>query len=626
MKPILISLFLSSLAIFAETVPAVQQSKQQAGEHRRSSIGLFAPKEFATQENAFAEAMQSLGIQVKKPKLIGKHGSAVTLIKGELPAGSNYRIEPHNVFRDDRKGIKITANTKDGAAQAFATVLQQLRLEGDDFIWPNTTVTDGPDQEFRCFMVDMGRNPHSPKSLRHVIDTMWFYKANYLQLHLTDDQLFSWPSKAFPKLYSEHAGWTWKDFEDLEAYAQARGVTIIPEMDVPGHSGILRGKYPEVFGKTPTDLATKPEAQKGVETLIDEMLSVFKSTPYYHMGGDEAYGVPQDAQRNFINRINTFVKSRKKQLIVWEGPHLGKGDNKVSTDVIHMIWRNTEVPAQVAIDEGYPVINASWDPLYIVDHYPRTMFTAVDVERCYKFDLKRWAHINHGFQTFKNPHITKNADRIMGFCMPWWEGREENILPLCVERIAATSAAAWNKKGENDFAAFQKRQERLLPRLEKISGFTLPKLPLADPASQKDNLAYLGKVTPSDGASQPHFGPQRLTNGIATRFDHFLGFPTVPEPLEIVIELKKKAPLSRIQIFERAINGSWEKYEVFVSANGKDYTSVGKTEKGTRAETNEVIHQFEAQETKFIKIVTHGCQDLTFPSFSRITEVMAFEK
>ena len=55
------------------------------------------------------------------------------------------------------------------------------------------------------------------------------------------------------------------------------------------------------------------------------------------------------------------------------------------------------------------------------------MFTAVDVERCYNFDLKRWAHINHGFQTFKNPYFTKTDEGILGFCMPWWEGREENI-------------------------------------------------------------------------------------------------------------------------------------------------------------------------------------------------------
>ena len=524
--------------------------------------------------------------------------------------------------------IHILSRNSSGAAQAAATLLQLVEPgeKAGQVILPLGKIVDGPDQDFRCFMVDMGRNPHSPKILRHVIDMMWFYKANYLQLHLTDDQLFSWPSKAFPKLHDKRSGWTWDDFVAIEAYAQARGVTIIPEMDVPGHSTLLRRHYPEVFGKTTTGLATKPEAQKGVETLIAELLSVFKSTPYYHMGGDEAYGVPQDVQRNFINRINTFVKAQKKQLIVWEGPHLGKGDNKVATDVIHMIWRNTEVVAQNAVDEGYQVVNASWDPLYIVDHYPRTMFTAVDVKRCYEFDLKRWAHINHGFQTFANPHFTKSDKSLIGYCMPWWEGQEKNLLPLCLERLAAANAAAWNRKGENDFVDYQSRQAKLLPRLEKISDFTLPTLPVADPETQKDNLAYLAKVTPSAGASQPHFGPQRLTNGIPDKFDHFLGFPTEPNALEIVIELKEKSALSRVVIYERAVGRSWEQYEIHLSADGQTYEQVGKSEKGLRADENNLTHRFDPREAKFIKVVTKGCRDLTFPSFSRISEVMAFEK
>lgn len=155
-------------------------------------------------------------------------------------------------------------------------------------------------------------------------------------------------------------------------------------------------------------------------------------------------------------------------------------------------------------------------------------------------------------------------------------------------------------------------------------GFTLPKLPLADPATQKDNHAYLAKVTPSAGASQPVFGPQRLTNGIPDRFDHFLGFPTKPKPLEILIEMKKVATLSRLVVYERAVGKSWEQHEILVSADGTTFKSVGKTEKETRGSENHVIHRLDPKEVKFIKIVTEGCQDLTFPSFSRLSEVMAF--
>ena len=280
---------------------------------------------------------------------------------------------------------------------------------------------------------------------------LWFYKVNYLHLHLTDDQIISWPSRAFPKLQSENAGWTWEDFEALEAYSQARGVTIIPEIDVPGHSGILRREYPEVFGENPTELASSMEAQRGVETLIGEFLSVFKSTPYVHVGGDEAYGVPQDIQRNFLNRLNKFVRSKGKTMVVWEGPTLGQGPNKVSTDVLHINWRTIDFPAQEMLDAGYQVVNAAWDPMYVVDHYPKTMFTAVDLERCFGWIPQRFAHVNHELPTFAAPHATNTDRGIVGFCMPYWEGRPENLLPLCLPRLAAVAAGAWNRRAEREF-------------------------------------------------------------------------------------------------------------------------------------------------------------------------------
>ncbi len=564
---------------------------------------------------AFEDALEKLG-RVKRGDDAGD--SFLQFERGELPKGVTYRI------RSNGKLMEVIAASDEGLAHALSTLLQMVQIKDGMAWWPSLDIEDGPATAYRSFMVDMGRNPHSPKILRQVVDMMWLAKANYLHLHLTDDQICSWPSRAFPKIYSKQAGWTWEDFEALEKYSQARGVTIIPEFDMPGHSTIFRREYPEIFGKTPTDLATSPEAQKGVEILIREALSVFKSTPYYHMGGDEAYGVSQELQRDFINRVNKFVKSQGRQLLVWEGPHLGKGKNKVDEDVIHIIWRNIEVPAQTALDAGYQVVNAPWDPLYIVDHYPRTMFTAVDLERCYHWNPRRWAHINHGMKTFHEPHFTKTKAGILGFCMPWWEGREENILPICYERFTAVAAKAWNPEGEKDFTSYQKRQAKVTGIFEKISGYQKPSLPVADPESQRENLAYLGKVTPSAGASQPHFGPQRLTNGIPDRFDHFLGFPTQPKPLEIKIELKKPAELSRIKITERAIGKSHEIYEVFVSADGENYEKVGESKEGTRGEKNYVDYAFPARKVAFIKISTQGCHGLTFPSFSRLSEVEAF--
>ena len=604
----------------AQIVPAPQHAELGDAPVCRGELVRCDAPEFQFQVEAFVAALRKLGVAGARATVDADSAAVIIFLRKNSLPDDGYTISTEGDH------LTVHAATTAGAAHAAASLLQTVSVENGQAAWPRMRVRDHAQYPYRSFLVDMGRNPHSPEILRQVVDMMWFYKGNYLQLHLSDDQLCSWPSKAFPKIYSARAGWTLADFAALEAYSQARGVTLIPELEVPGHSAILRREYPEAFGETTTDLATKPEAQAAVETLIAELLDVFQATPYMHIGGDEAYGVPQEIQREFINRLNRFTKSLGRRVIVWEGPHLGKGKNKVSEDVIHINWRTVDFPAQEMLDAGYEVVNASWDPLYVVDHYPRTMFTAVDVERCYRFDSQRFAHINHEFSSFKKPHRTRSAKGILGFCMPYWEGRAENLMPLCLHRFAAVASAAWNRPGEDDFAGYQERQERCLKILEQISGITLPETPFAEPESQRGNVAYKARVVPSSGASQPHFSPARLTNGIPDRFDHFLGFPTQPEPLEIVIELARPARVGRIVVYETAVGESHELYDLLVSTDGKAFKQVGSSVQGSRGDTNHVEHRFPARELTHIKILTHGCHGLTFPSFSRLTEVMAFDE
>lgn len=578
------------------------------------------------QVQAFSDGLRRLG--VTRARIVD--GGSPATIRFERTA-TEMAPEAYAI-RDDGAALVVTSSSSAGVAYACATLLQLVDLEngGKRARLPRVTIKDRPQLPYRSFMVDMGRNPHSPAVLRQVVDAMWLCKANYLQLHLTDDQIGSWPSAAFPRIYTDRAGWTLAAFRELEAYSQARGVTIVPELDVPGHSTILRREYPEVFGKTPTDLASKPAAQRGVERLIAEMLDVFRATPYMHVGGDEAYGVSEEIQRDFINRLNEFVKRQGRRTVVWEGPGPGTGKSRVSKDVLHINWRTINFPAQQMLDAGHEVVNAAWDPMYIVDHYPRTMFTAVSLARCYGWNPRRFAHVNAGIPTFGKPHVTKTAEGIVGFCMPWWEGREENLLSLCVPRLAAVASAAWNRSGENDFDDYMLRYAEWLGRLQRISGFDLADAPLAmagknQPAGA-ENLALGGRVRASSGNSQPFFGPARLTNGNPSRFDHFLGYPTTPEPLEIVVELPRPATVARVVVHETAVGKSHELYEVLVASEKGEFELVGSTTPESRGDKTYVEHEFESRRVARIKIRTRGCHGLTFPSFSRLTEVQAFAR
>lgn len=578
------------------------------------------PKDDALRPQAelLVSSLLKLGVQgVSIAKGEGDKATVDMALDAGLPA-EGYRVQ----IRNGR--VEVTAADTAGAAYAVADLLRRARIADGQATWLDGAWSEVPDFNYRSFMVDMGRNPHSPETLRRVVDMMWFYRGNYLQLHLTDDQMISWPSQVYPELYSQQAGWTLDDFRNLEEYSQARGITIVPELDVPGHSTLLRRRRPDVFGETTLTLATSPAAQRGVEKLLEEMLGVFKSSPFMHIGSDEVAGVPQAAQRGFINRINTFVKSLGRTTVVWEGPGLGVGDNKVAGDVIHMAWEGKYLAMTAMVEAGYKVVNASWDPFYIVDHYPRNNFTCVPVDLCFHADFRRMKNVDPGMRSFGQPQWLDNTDAVMGFCMPWWEGREENLLPLCLKRFAAAATRAWDYDSTLSFEDYAARESKLLPRLETISGFQLPPLPTAEPEAAAGNLAYRAKVTPSAGAHQPHFSPQRLTNGIVDQFDLFLGYPAKPKPLEIDIELDQATEVARIRVHEIAVGGSWENYRVYVSPNGIDFERVGATQQGDRGEGRSVEHTFEKRVVSVIRIVTNGCENFTFPSFSRLTEVEAF--
>ncbi len=605
-----------SFAIDITPTPRVVSSSNQF--FKLPSI-VYAEEEFKPQAKALVSAL----------KLITKENISFT----SKPIGINLVKEPHLLEEEYRISIGsqiiLSASTTTAMAHATASFLQLIgTTKQGEWVSLGAKIQDSPDYPFRCFMVDLGRNPHSPTTLRRVVDMLWLTKTNYLHLHLSDDQLFSFPSTAYPDLLSANAGWTLKDWQELEVYSQARGVTLIPELDVPAHSSILRKKYPRVFGQTPTELASLESSRKALTELLGEMMDVFVSSPFVHIGADEAAGVPEELQREFINYLNEFIQSRGRQTIAWEGPREGEGSNAVAQNVIFMNWRSVEFPPDDMLAAGHSVINATWDPLYIVDHYPRTMFTAVSSKQCYNFNIKRFKHVNPSFGTYHKPLYIRKNKALLGFCMPWWEGREENLFPICRQRINAVSARAWNDKAEKSFSSFLLRDAKLNILLDKIHPWK-GETPTGGWPDQigtitPGNLAHGKTVKVSSGGAQPLFHPQRLTNGITDPFDHFLGYPTQPKALEIVIDLGKIVEIEKVHIFEMASRESWEKYKLYSSRNLKNKQLLGEASQGDRKDKNNIVFTAKPHRARYIIIETEGCQNLTFPSFSRLCEVMVF--
>jgi len=403
---------------------------------------------------------------------LGEKGPALRVILDFQLAPEEYRLEI---------GQEIRIEVADGKAlaHATATLLQLWGTVGS--IIPAQRIHDWPSNSYRSLMVDLGRNPLSLEALRETLDLLWFYKLDSLHLHLTDDQRFAFPSIAFPDLVSGPGQLTREDFAALEQDAAVRGISLIPELDVPGHSTLLRQRYPEVFGTTSTELASLPSSREGLQVLLDEMIALFPSSPYVHIGGDEAYGVPAALQRELINVLDDHLRSRAKTTLVWEGPGLGEGANKVQEDVIHLNWRTVNFPAPEMIAAGYRVVNAAWDPLYVVDHYPRNNFTMAAPGHIYRrLDRYRFGHFNPDMPTFLHPQVVAPTDRVLGYCMPWWEGREENYFPLLVPRLLPLAAVAWSEPKSRNAEAFSEESavaEKL--RLQAFYPLSIEADPLA---------------------------------------------------------------------------------------------------------------------------------------------------
>src|SRR6185436_7462241 len=154
--------------------------------------------------------------------------------------------------------------------------------------------------------LDVARHDHPIEAIKNVVQLCRFYKARYLQLHLTDDQGWTFPSTKYPQLgtknYGAHGGvaprrYKLDELKELVAYADTRGVTIVPEFEVPGHSGAAVRALPEIFdaidpqSKQPIGIGCMNMSNEAIypalDTIIGEMCQVFASSPYFHIGSDE---------------------------------------------------------------------------------------------------------------------------------------------------------------------------------------------------------------------------------------------------------------------------------------------------------------------------------------------------
>ncbi len=312
-----------------------------------------------------------------------------------------YSIE---VFADH---VALSGNNAAGVARAVARLAQLFQYNGEAAAWmlPPTRIDDAPAFPWRGLMLDLARFPHSVESVRESIDLAFLFSLNIVHLHLSDDQAFTFPATCLPPRTDPgapgpHRGYSLEDLRSLVQYAADRGITLVPEIDMPAHSSVLIRARPDLFGAidketgeaVPTravNMASQ-DAVNAMKGLVDEVRAVFTTSPYFHIGGDEVYapgllklpeyaalaaaeGLPGPEEPGAINvLLNHFLQGMSEHLIeadlqpiVWEG-FRPAGEKSLGTKTWVMSWNQHSQTPEALEAAGYTLINCGWEPLYIV--------------------------------------------------------------------------------------------------------------------------------------------------------------------------------------------------------------------------------------------------------------------
>lgn len=313
--------------------------------------------------------------------------------------------------------IQIETNDVSGLNHALVT-LQQLIWNDSDGQLPRMTIKDRPRFSYRGIMLDCSRHFWEISELKKTIDQMAFFKLNTLHLHLTDNQGWRLAIDKYPQLakkgsyyydYPDLSGkyYSKSDLKDLVDYASLRGITIIPEVDLPGHCMALLAGLPELSCQGGT-FETYPEEREAnkrkrvaehmicvgnplslafVEDVVDALIEIFPS-PYLHLGGDEVgtsiweqcpkcmalyrqQGMKDihEIQDYFTKEVSRIVRSKGRTMIGWDEINTR---NAASTDDMLTIWQNDGKEQQKkALDRNISVIMCPKDPCYFDFGYAR---------------------------------------------------------------------------------------------------------------------------------------------------------------------------------------------------------------------------------------------------------------
>lgn len=421
------------------------------------------------------------------------NGIALLLLAGDDEHEEAYAIDV------TQHGVVITASQPAGLFRATRSLLQLLQRTDDDVAdaprttcsLPSVTVRDAPRFPYRGIMLDVVRHFFPVDDVLRLIDAVALLKINHLHLHLTDDQgwrvqIDSWPELTRVGASTAVGGaagghYTKADYARIVDYAAERFITVVPEIDLPGHTNAALSAYPELnddgLARAPyegvqvgfSSLSAAPKRAEVTNRFIADVLrEIAEMTPgpWLHIGGDESWSTPAADYLELVQRITSAAAATGKQVIGW---HEIGASTALPKGTVTQYWSyllpqgNAGDLTRSAVERGGRVIMSPADAAYLDIQYPDAPPTPND----YPLGLD-WAEgptsleAAHSWEPTAIVPGVGEAD-ILGVEAPMWTETAltiDDVEFMVFPRLAAIAEIGWSPApGERarDFAEFSER-------------------------------------------------------------------------------------------------------------------------------------------------------------------------
>lgn len=372
--------------------------------------------------------------------------------------------------------VEVTAADHDGFVWAVQTLVQALPAEAASptrttgtFALPAGRIEDRPRYRWRSAMLDIARHFFGTDDVKAFVDEVSAYKLNRLHLHLTDDQGWRIEIRSHPDLTrkgstSEVGGGNGgflsrTDYREIVEYARRRGVTVVPEIDTPGHTNAALhsipdlncdGEAPSVYTGMKVGFSSLCIGDDFTYEWFDDVIGELADmTPgaWIHLGGDESHSTAPADYRKFVARAAAIVEGHGKTPIGWE--EIGNADLPDGTVVQH--WRDPE-PTLAAARQGADVILSPSSKAYLdmkyVEGGPGNVWAGlIPTRTAYDWDP---ATLVDGLA----------PDRVLGVEAPVWTeliSDRETIQRRTLPRLPALAEVAWSEQGSRSWQGFRRR-------------------------------------------------------------------------------------------------------------------------------------------------------------------------